>query len=89
MDIIVKDKIVEKFGIVLRIVKNNDVYVVENAALNKDGTYDKNDFLTFGGSVGYSTSEFHTEEKAKGFFNDVVSLESKQMLKKYPDIWVE
>lgn len=92
MDVIVEDTIVEKFGLVLRIVRYDDKefpYVVEQTPLIQDGTYDKEDFSIFGGSVGCDSSEFETDEKAKEFYNDVRNLDSKQILKKYPNLWVE
>ena len=88
MDVIEEDKVVKKFGIVLRIVKKKNKFIVEQVPLNNDGSYDKGDFTIFGGSVGMDTSEFTTDEDARLFFNDVITLNGNQLEKKYPNLWV-
>lgn len=101
---IIKDTKIEKFGIVIRLVKysasdytDNDLkvevvkysYGVEQTPLMKDSTYDKQDFTVFGGSVGFGTSAFVELETAKEFFNDIVKLTNRELVKKYPDLIAE
>jgi len=66
-------------------------YWVEHIPLGTDGTYtDKNDcWGCFGGSVGFDTSAYTNFKEAREFFDDVCKLSSKEMLKKYPNLWVE
>jgi len=88
-----KDTIVEKYGMVIRLIKIKKSYdypySVELAPMYKDDTYDPEEFTTFGGLVGYSTSEFKTLKQAEEFFNDITTLTHEQMAKKYPNLWVE
>ena len=91
MKVLEQAKVVEQHGIVLRIVQSENKklpYAVQHSPLNKDGTYDKDNFSILGGTVGYSTSEFKTEEEANAFFNDIQKLNKDQMAEKYPSIWV-
>lgn len=66
-------------------------YWVEHIPLNTDGTYDKNSdcWGCFGGSVGFDTSVYTNLKDAREFFDDVCKLSSEQMIKKYPNLWVE
>lgn len=92
MDVIIDDTVVEKYGLAIRMVKGTTEkfpYSVQYAPLYNDDTYNKEEFTLFGESVGYSTSEFETEEKAKEFFNDILNLNKEQLSNKYPNIWVE
>jgi len=91
MEIIKQDTKVDKHGMVFRIVKTENKelpYTVEHSPLNNDGTYNTEDFSILGGTVGYSTSEFKTEEEARSFFNDAINLTNEEMADKYPSIWV-
>lgn len=53
--------------------------------------YENNDddWGVFGGSVGMRDSTFKTYPSAKQFYDDVGNLSDEEMLKKYPDLWVE
>jgi hypothetical protein len=89
MDVIEEEKIVEKHGIVVRIVKDNETYIVQYTPLNTDSSYDEDKFEVFGGTVGYSTSEFDTEDQARNFFNDISLLDTDKLAERYPEIWVK
>ena len=89
MDIIEEEKVVEKFGIAVRMIKDSGTYIIQQTPLNEDGSYDKDDFTIFGGTVGYETSEFDDEEDARKFFNDIMLLNRSQLAERYPKIWVD
>ena len=89
MDVIEEEKIVEKHGIAVRLVKENGTYIVQHTPLNEDGSYNEEKFNVFGGTVGYSTSEFDTEVQARQFFNDIMILDNDRLLERYPEIWVK
>lgn len=91
-----KDTKVEKFGMVIKIMYINPLinacdypYIVVFAPLYKDGTFNEDEYVTFGGSVGYSTSEFKTQKEAETFYNDILNLTSHEMATKYPMLWCE
>lgn len=89
MDIIEEEKVVEKFGIAVRMIKDSGTYIVQQTPINEDGSYDKGDFTFFGGTVGYETSEFDSEEDARKFFDDIMMLNGSQLAERYPKIWVD
>lgn len=89
MDMIEEEKVVEKFGIAVRMIKDSGTYIVQQTPLNENGSYDKDDFTIFGGTVGYETSEFDNEEDARKFFNDIMLLNRSQLAERYPKIWVD
>jgi len=95
MEIIKTPVVVEKFGLAIRLIKDSCYkdrpYGVEFAPLysGQPFKFKRIDFSCFGGGVGMSDSYFRTLKKAKEFFNDIINLSREEMLKKYPDIWVE
>ena len=92
MEIIADEKVVENHGIAVRIVRNDGMnypFAVEQVPVSEDGSYSREDFSIFGGSVGYGTSEFDTEDKAREFFNDIVTMDSGRLAEKYPGLWVK
>ena len=88
MEIIEEGKVVEKHGLAVRLIEDNGTYIVQQAPLNEDGTYDEEQFDVFGGTLGYSTSEFDSEEQARRFFNDIFILNKERLAERYPEIWV-
>lgn len=84
---ILKEQIVNKFGLVIRLVKySNASYEVLHTPLYTDGTFD-DEFYVFGGGVGMSCSSFTDYRQADTFYYDVINLTSEEMLNKYPYIW--
>ena len=86
---IVDEAIVEKFDIAIRLMKDSGTYLVKQAPLSQDGTYNEHDFSVFGGLYGFDTSEFDNEDDAQQFFNDIQILEQNQLSERYPKIWVK
>lgn len=85
---------VEKFGIAIRMVdyRQFEKYgrsCVEWVPLKKDGSLASEEWASFAGSPGMDDSCFKKREDAEGFFDDILKLDRKQMLSKYPRIWVE
>ena len=88
MEVIEEGKIVEKHGLAIRLIKDDGTYIVQQTPLNEDGTFDEEQFDVFGGTLGYSTSEFDSEEQARKFFNDIFILNKDRLAERYPKIWV-
>jgi len=101
---IIKQTIVEKFGMRLRLVKYEpglkttwqeieiknlflDPYWVEQTPLQYGVQPKHDDWMVFGGGVGMLDSTFQMLEDAERFYNDILMLTDKEMLKKYPHIW--
>jgi len=89
MELVSDEVVVEKFGIAIRVIKDDGMYVVQQAPISQDGTYNSDDFSVFGGTVGYDTSEFNDKDDAHKFFNDIQRLNNKELAKLYASKWVE
>jgi len=91
MEILRQDE-VDKFGNAFRLIKIDGEfpYLVECAPLllSKDGI-DEEDWGALGGCVGMNSSEFKTRKEAEQFYDDIPRLSHEEMVRKYPDIWVE
>lgn len=86
---LVDEAIVEKFEIAIRLVKQNTTYIVEQAPIDQEGTYNEHDFDVFGGIGGYQRSEFDDMDEARKFFNHIQILDTEQLTKRYPKMWVQ
>ena len=89
MEIITEPIVIDDKGLAVRLIKEGEKYIVQQSPLNDEGSFDNTEFQLFGGSVGYSTSEFDNEADAKEFLDDVTTLSSNKLSEKYPDIWVK
>jgi hypothetical protein len=85
---IADESVVEKFGIAIRLVKDGGTYLVMQAPVDQEGTYNENDFEVFGGPVGYDSSDFDNEMSAQKFFNDIQILSNEQLAERYPKMWI-
>lgn len=86
---IVDEAIVEKFDIAVRLVKDGGTYIVLQAPVDQEGTYNEQDFSVFGQAAGLETSEFDNADNAQTFFNDIQILDNKQLSERYPKMWVQ
>ena len=86
---IVDEAIVEKFDIAVRLVKNNMTYIVQQAPIDQEGTYNEHDFDVFGGTGGFHRSEFDDLDEARNFFNHIQILDNEELTKRYPKMWIQ
>jgi hypothetical protein len=85
---IIDEAIVEKFDIAIRLIEDSGTYKVKKAPINKNRSYNEENFSVIGGTDGFATSEFDTEEDAQQFFNDIQILDNNELTERYPKIWV-
>lgn len=71
----------EDKGLAVRLTyhEGRDVYRVEYSPLLKNGEIDGN-WGVFGGSVGYTCSEYSTEEEAREFYKQIEDLSRGKLL---------
>ena len=71
----------EDKGFAARLTYNEerDSYRVEHSSLLTDGGID-GDWQVFGGSVGYNSSEYDTEEAARSFYNELENLSNEEIM---------
>jgi hypothetical protein len=89
-DILEEEREAEQHGLYVRLTQwEGDRYAVEITAALQSGGHEGNWGLV-GGSVGYDSSIFDTEDDAREYFDDITSLDQDGMWKKYGEqgLWV-
>lgn len=91
LEILESETEVEQHGLYGRLVQWKDRrYAIEVAVAHKAGDGHHEEWNVIGGSVGYDSSVFQLEDDAREYFQDLTTLNSKEMWEKYGErgLWV-